>query len=109
MGSWLAYALLHAFYMRRRLPEHSALAMRNFLISTTLYTSTIFAIWYFKSNWLILAAVPVYLLLGQALRLWDLRQLPQLARRLMPERLALSYATEAQDSQIEEKDPKIQS
>jgi hypothetical protein len=82
--------------------------MRNFLLSTTLYTSTIFAIWYFKSSWLILAAVPVYLLLGQALRLWDLRQLPQLARRLMPGRLALSYATEAQDSQIEEKDPKIQ-
>jgi O-antigen/teichoic acid export membrane protein len=107
VGSWLGYALLHAFYMRRRLPQHAALAMRSFLISTTLYTSTILAIWYFKSSWLILLAVPIYLLLGQALKLWNLGQLPQLARRLMPERLALSYAAEAHDSQREDKDPEI--
>jgi len=108
VGSWLGYALLHAFYMRRRLPKHSALAMRSFLISTALYTSAIFAVWYFKSFWLALAAIPVYLLLGQALRLWDLSQLPQLARRLIPERLALIYATETHDSQVENEDPDIQ-
>ena len=98
VGSWLGYALLHAFYMRKRLPDHSRYAMRSFMISTTLYTGTIFALWYFKSIWLILAAVPVYLLLGQVFRLWDLSQLPQLARRLMPERLALSYVSGAQDT-----------
>ena len=108
VGAWLGYALLHAAYMRKRLPKHSGYAMRSFVISTTLYTGTIIAIWYFKSFWLVLAAVPVYLLLGQAFRLWDVRQLPQLARRLMSERMTLGYATEAHDSQVVDKNPDIE-
>jgi O-antigen/teichoic acid export membrane protein len=88
VASWAAYALAHAVLMRRRLPEHGAHALRTLSLTASLYLCVIGAYWLVGSPWVIVAALPVYLGLGQLLRLWDVLSLPGLALRLLPARAA---------------------
>lgn len=80
---WGGYALIHALYMRRRLPGHAASSLRQMLVATVLYVGLTWATWWLNLGWFALLAVPLYLLLGQVLRLWDLMLVPSLVRRLL--------------------------
>lgn len=84
--SWGSYALIHAWYMGKRLPEHAAHTTRHGLLGTTLYVSVIAVVLLVNQIWFILLAVPLYLGLGHLLKLWNLRQVPDLVDRLLPER-----------------------
>ncbi len=86
--SWAVYAFAHAVLMRRRLPEHGAHALRTLSLTASLYLCVIAAYWLVGSPWVIVGALPVYLGLGQLLRLWNLLTLPGLALRLLPARAA---------------------
>jgi O-antigen/teichoic acid export membrane protein len=85
--SWAGYTLIHAIYMRKMLPNHSVNAIRTLLLGCALYLITIYVLWLGKSPWLVLAVIPIYLGVGQLLRLWDLATIPVLARRLLPEQV----------------------
>ncbi len=84
--SWAGFALIHALYMRQRLPVHGAYAIRQMLLGAVLYIGTIWIIGVMNASWLILAIVPAYLGLGQLLHLWDLTEIPDLVYRLLPDR-----------------------
>ena len=83
--SWGAYALIHAWYMGKRLPEHAAHTIRHSLVATVLYISIIAAVLLINQIWFIALAVPLYLGMGHILRLWDLKQVPDLVLRLLPQ------------------------
>ncbi len=89
VASWGGYSLVHAFYMRRRLPQHAAFTFRELGLGAALYSAGIWSAWALGSPLMTLLILAFYLGLGQLLRLWDLRELPDLIRRLLPERLAL--------------------
>lgn len=91
--SWGGYALIHALYMQRRLPLHAAHTLRETLLGTILYTGAAWSVWLINTSWFAIVAVPVYLGLGQLLRLWDLTQVPDLAHRLLSRHLTEGAAT----------------
>jgi O-antigen/teichoic acid export membrane protein len=83
VGSWGGYALIHALYMRRRLPEHAAHTLRVTTIGTMLYVGIAWSTWWLNLGWFALLSIPLYLGLGHLLRLWHLDQIPDLTRRLL--------------------------
>lgn len=90
--SWGGYALIHALYMRRRLPMHAAHTFRETILGTILYMGVVWSVWLMNVGWFALLAIPAYLGLGHLLRLWDLNQVPNLARRLLSHRPTESMA-----------------
>jgi O-antigen/teichoic acid export membrane protein len=89
--SWGGYALIHAVYMGRRLPEHAAHTYRETILGTLLYGLVIGLMLWLKLGWLGLILIPLYLVVGHAMRLWDLTEAPGLIRRLLPARLAQAF------------------
>lgn len=75
--------MIHALYMRRRLPGHAALALRKMLVGTLLYGVAAAAIRWSDSAWSFVVVAPAYFCAGQIAGVWDLRQLPRLARNLL--------------------------
>jgi O-antigen/teichoic acid export membrane protein len=95
---WTGYALIHALYMRKRLPLHAQHTFRSLLLGSVLYFGVIGAVWLLKSSWWALPAIPVYLGLGQLLGLWDLVKIVQLARRLLPGRFVLGQTGDSEST-----------
>ncbi len=87
VASWGGYSLVHAIYMRRRLPQHAAFTFRELGIGSPLYLLGIWSAWMLKSPLATLSILVFYLGVGHLLRLWNLADLPLLIRRLMPDRL----------------------
>jgi O-antigen/teichoic acid export membrane protein len=85
--SWGSYAMIHARYMGKKLPEHAAHTLRHGMVGTTLYIVIIALVLYIDQIWFIFLAIPLYLVMGHLLRLWNLKQVPDLVRRLMPDQL----------------------
>lgn len=88
--SWAIYAVVHALYMRRRLPEHAAHTLRTMLPGGLLYMGAAGLVLWVNNFWLTPFFMLAYLGLGHLLRLWDLRQLPDLIHRLVPGRFRLT-------------------
>jgi O-antigen/teichoic acid export membrane protein len=89
--SWGAYALIHAAYMGRRLPEHAAHTYRETILGTVLYGLVIGLMLGLKLGWAGLILIPLYLVAGHVIRLWDLNETPGLLRRLLPARLVEAF------------------
>jgi O-antigen/teichoic acid export membrane protein len=89
---WASYALIHALYMRRRLPNHAASALRQMLTATALYVGIIWLVRALSLGWFALLAIPLYWALGQTLHLWDLMLVPTLGRRLLTRRSEIGGA-----------------
>jgi O-antigen/teichoic acid export membrane protein len=85
--SWGSYALIHAWYMGKKLPDHAAYTVRHSLLGTVLYVSVISIVLLINQIWVIVLAVPLYLGMGHLLQLWDLKQVPGLLMKLKPSRL----------------------
>jgi O-antigen/teichoic acid export membrane protein len=100
--SWAGYALIHALYMRKLLPMHAAHTFRETLVGTVLYVGLAATVWLTDAGWFGLLAVPAYLGLGHVLRLWDLAQMPDLVRRLLPHRLTENAAVSSLLSRLPE-------
>ncbi len=84
VASWGGYSLMHAFYMRRLLPQHAAFTFRELGLGSSLYLLGIWSAWMLKSAPATFLILALYLGLGHLLRLWNLAELPGLVRRLMP-------------------------
>lgn len=91
--SWGSYALIHAWYMSKKLPKHATYTIRHSLLGTVLYVSVIAIVLLINQIWFIILAVPLYLGMGHLLRLWDLKQFPSLLMKLLPNRLREKYVT----------------
>lgn len=86
--SWGIYAVAHALYMRKRLPEHAAYTLRIMISGALLYAGAVTLVLLGRSLWLTPLIMLAYIGLGHLLHLWDLRQVPDLIRRMLPGRLA---------------------
>lgn len=84
--SWGLFAVVHALYMRKRLPGHAAHTLRTMIPGALLYTGAVALVLLVGSIWLTPFVMVAYIGLGHLLRLWDLRQAPDLIRRLLPGR-----------------------
>ncbi len=89
VASWGGYSLVHAVYMRRRLPQHAAFTFREMGLGAGLYSLGIWSAWALNNPLATLLILALYLGAGHLLRLWNLRELPALVRRLLPERITL--------------------
>jgi O-antigen/teichoic acid export membrane protein len=88
--SWGGYAIVHAIYMRRRLPEHAAHTFRELILGTTLYQAFIWTAWWIGNTWVTMLLLFGYLGIGHLIHLWDLQAIPQLVRSLLPKRLSVA-------------------
>lgn len=86
VASWGIYTFVHALYMRRRMPEHGIHTLRTMAIGMGLYAGVIAVYWFTRTAWMMLAAVPVYFILGHFLKLWNLVSLPGMLYRLLPQK-----------------------
>jgi O-antigen/teichoic acid export membrane protein len=97
---WAGYALVHALYMRRRLPGHASFSLRQMVVATVLYIGLTWATWALNLGWFALLAVPLYLGGGQLLRLWDLTLVLELMRRLLASRSPLDSVSVSESSNV---------
>ena len=89
--SWSVYALIHAIYMKKKLPQHAAFTIRHSLIGSFLYTSIVSVVFLVSKLWIVILAVPLYLGVGHMLKLWNLKQAPNLIVKLLPKRVLSKY------------------
>ena len=97
---WGGYALIHALYMGRRLPDHAASSFRQMLVATVLYVGLSWVTRWLNLGWFALLAVPLYLGAGQLLRLWNLTLVPALVRRLLAGRAPLDSVSVSESSNV---------
>lgn len=99
--SWGIYAVAHALYMRRRLPEHAAHTFRTMLPGALLYAGAAALVLLAGSIWLTPLIMIVFLGLGHLLRLWDLKQVLDLIHRLVAGRFGLRRAGSQPESAVD--------